>query len=44
LCEIGPDSAPMNEYDISGNVQDGHRFLIYDKSNIAFYDYHYLKI
>lgn len=44
LCQLAPDSEVLNQYEISGQTQDGHRFIIFDQSNYAFYDYNYLKI
>jgi hypothetical protein len=44
ICQISPDSEPMKQYEISAKSNDGHRFLIFDQSNYAFYDNHYLKI
>jgi hypothetical protein len=44
LSMLDPESQPMKSYSISAKFNDGHRFLIFDQSNYAFYDNNYLKI
>ena len=44
LCQVAPDSQPINSYEISSKTNEGHRFIIYDQSNYSFYDYTYSKI
>jgi hypothetical protein len=44
LMQVAPDSEPMKQYEISSKSNDGHRFIIFDQSNYAFYDNNYLKI
>jgi hypothetical protein len=44
ITQQGPESEPIKQYEISANFNKGHKILIFDQSNQAFYDYKFQKI